>query len=103
MPNKKSANPKPGKRPKAAKSEPAAEPAPRKASALDAAAQVLAGAPEPMTAPEMIAAMAAEGLWASPGGKTPAATLSAAIGREIKARGAAARFKKAGRGRFAAR
>ena len=72
-----------------------------KLSALDAAAQVLAGAPEPMSAPELIAAMAARGLWSSPNGKTPAATLAAAIGREIATKKTASRFHKTGRGRFA--
>jgi hypothetical protein len=46
-----------------------------KMSALDAAAKVLAEAGEPMAAKAMIEAMAAKGLWTSPGGKTPHATL----------------------------
>jgi HB1, ASXL, restriction endonuclease HTH domain len=100
---KKTAKPKAGKRARAATPAPAEDAAPKRPSALDAAAQVLGGAAEPMTAPELIAAMAEHQLWTSPNGKTPAATLSAAIGREIKARGKNARFKKAGRGRFAAR
>lgn len=76
---------------------------PEKLSALDAAAQVLAAAPEPMTAPELIKAMANRKLWTSPNGKTPAATLSAAIGREIATKGTASRFQKTDRGRFATR
>ncbi len=44
-------------------------------SALNAAATVLAEATEPMTCQEMIALMAQKGLWNSPAGKTPAATL----------------------------
>jgi hypothetical protein len=96
---KKSATPKAGK---ARKAKPAAADAPR-LSALDAAALILAGVPEPMTAPELIQAMADRKLWSSPNGKTPAATLSAAIGREIATKGDAARFRKTGRGRFAAR
>jgi HB1, ASXL, restriction endonuclease HTH domain len=103
MAKKKSAGPKARKRGKTARPAPAADAAPRKPSALDAAAQVLGGAAEPMTAPELIAAMAERRLWTSPNGMTPGATLSAAIGREIAAKGTAARFKKAGRGRFAAR
>ncbi len=55
-----------------------------------------------MRAKEMIAAMEAKGLWASPGGKTPEATLYAAIIREIAAKGNAARFKKHERGVFVA-
>jgi hypothetical protein len=46
-----------------------------KMSALDAAAKVLAEAREPMNCKAMIEAMAAKGLWTSPGGATPWATL----------------------------
>jgi hypothetical protein len=74
---------------------------PKKLSALDAAAQVLAASKEPMNAKEMIEAMAAKGLWTSPGGKTPHATLYSAILREIGAKGKEARFKKTDRGHFA--
>jgi len=79
--------------------------APRKAdgklSALDAAAKVLSESGEPMTSKEMIDAMAAKGYWTSPGGKTPQATLYAAILREIQTKGAEARFQKTERGHFA--
>jgi hypothetical protein len=75
---------------------------PKRVSALDAAAQVLAASSVPMRAKEMIAAMEAKGLWKSPGGKTPEATLYAAIIREIAAKGTAARFKKHERGIFVA-
>ena len=74
---------------------------PKRVSALDAAAQVLAKAEKPMRAQELIAAMAEQGLWSSPAGKTPHATLYAAILREIAAKGDAARFKKVDRGLFA--
>ena len=77
-------------------------PKPRRVSALDAAAQVLAASEVPMRAKEMIAAMESKGLWTSPGGKTPEATLYAAIIREIAAKGTAARFKKHDRGVFVA-
>jgi len=91
---------------KAAKAAPPvkeATPAPTKrVSALSAAAQVLAASEVPMRAKEMIAAMEAKGLWTSPGGKTPEATLYAAIIREIAAKGTAARFKKHERGVFVA-
>jgi len=80
----------------------AAEKKPKRVSALDAAAQVLAASEVPMRAKEMIAAMEAKGLWKSPGGKTPEATLYAAIIREIAAKGTAARFKKHERGVFVA-
>ena len=82
--------------------KPAKEAKPRRVSALDAAAQVLAASEVPMRAKEMIAAMEAKGLWKSPGGKTPEATLYAAIIREIAAKGTAARFKKHERGVFVA-
>jgi hypothetical protein len=76
------------KAPKAAKPQTTKKAAPKakaprkregKMSALDAAAQVLASAKEPMNTKAMIEAMAAKGLWTSPGGKTPHATLYAAI------------------------
>jgi hypothetical protein len=70
-------------------------------SALDAAAQVLQEAGQPLSCQEMIKLMAEKGLWASPGGKTPAATLYSAILREMKVKGAASRFEKTERGRFA--
>ena len=73
----------------------------RKPSALDAAAQVLADAREPMTAMQLVEAMAARGLWSSPGGKTPHATLHAAMSVEIAKKGTGSRFRKAGRGLFA--
>lgn len=74
-----------------------------KMSALDAAAKVLAEAKAPMTTKEMIEAMATKKYWTSPGGKTPHATLYAAILREIGTKGKDARFKKTERGKFAAK
>jgi len=88
-----------GKKPRARK--PDAEPKAKRVSALDAAAQVLAGAGQPMRAKEMIEAMAEQRLWSSPNGKTPEATLYAAILREIGTKGDAARFRKVERGQFA--
>ena len=75
--------------------------APKRISALDAAAQVLAASKEPMRAKDLIAAMADQGLWSSPNGKTPEATLYAAMIREIAAKGSEARFRKVERGLFA--
>ena len=75
---------------------------PKRLSALDAAARVLAASEVPMRAKEMVAQMEAQGLWRSPGGKTPEATLYAAIIREIAAKGDKARFRKHGRGVFVA-
>ena len=73
----------------------------KRVSALDAAAQVLAKASKPMRCVDLITAMAEKGLWKSPGGKTPHATLYAAILREINEKKGQARFKKVDRGQFA--
>ncbi len=75
---------------------------PKRVSALDAAAQVLAASDKPMRAKEMLAEVEAKGLWKSPVGKTPEATLYAAIIREIAAKGEKARFKKHDKGLFVA-
>lgn len=74
-----------------------------KMSALDAAAKALAEEGRPMSAKELIEAMAIKGYWTSPGGKTPEATLSAAIGSEINKKGDASRFAKPAPGKFALR
>src|SRR5262245_47850799 len=96
-------NPKPSPNSKAAKAATkTAKPAkPKKVSALDAAATVLANSAEPMNCTQMVEAMAAKGLWSSPNGKTPAATLYSAILREINQKGKDARFRKTDRGQFA--
>ena len=94
---RKSATTKPDASKPAAKKQPAK----KKLSALDAAAKVLGEATEPMASKEMIEAMATKGYWTSPGGKTPHATLYAAIIREINTKGEDARFVKTDRGRFA--
>ena len=83
--------------------KPRGERKPREGGCLNAAARLLAEAPEPLGTKAMIEQMAAKGLWTSPGGKTPAATLHAAIIREIKDKGDASRFVKTGRGLFAAK
>lgn len=74
----------------------------KKTSQIQAAFQVLANANEPMNCQAMVEAMAAQGLWTSPGGKTPHATLYAAILREINTKGNDARFRKVDRGQFIA-
>jgi len=72
----------------------------RKGGALDAAVQVLKTASGgPLGCKEMVERMLAKGLWKT-SGKTPAATLYAAIIREIAAKGKDARFHKTGRGQF---
>jgi len=95
-----------GKATKAAKATKASAPKaapPKKLSALDAAAKVLVETGEAMNCQEMIEAMAKKGLWTSPGGKTPHATLYSAILREITTKAKEARFKKTERGKFAAK
>jgi hypothetical protein len=90
---------KPSKRGKpAAKAKPSE---PKALSGLDAAAQILREAGEPMNAQDLIAQILERGLWKTEG-KTPAATIYAAMIREIKAKGSASRFQKIDRGRFAA-
>lgn len=71
----------------------------KRASGLDAAAAVLADAGTPMKVSEMVNRMLGRGLWTT-NGKTPAATIYAAIIREIATKGTASRFRKAGRGFF---
>ena len=73
----------------------------KKLSALAAAAKVLGETGQPMTTRELIESMAAKAYWTSPGGKTPASTLYAALTREIVSKGTDARFQKTGRGKFA--
>ena len=67
---------------------------------LDGAAKVLAEAKKPMQCKQIVEKLLTAKLW-STSGKTPAATLYAAIIREIRDKGKAARFKKTGRGQFA--
>lgn len=88
----KSTKPKTEKKPADAK--------PKRVSALDATATVLKANGGAMRSGEMIAAMADQGLWSSPNGKTPHVTLYAAILREIGAKGQEARFRKTERGKF---
>ena len=83
-----------------AERKPAANAKPKRLSALDAAAMVLQKSGQAMRSQEMIAAMAEQGLWTSPNGKTPHATLYAAILREIGTKAKDARFRKVERGKF---
>jgi len=75
-------------------------------SALDAAAEMLGRLGSKDTAmglgvKELIAGMEKAGLWESPGGKTPAATLYSALIRDITQREAKSRFKRIAPGKFA--
>lgn len=74
-----------------------------KMSQMDAAAKVLATADAPMSTKEMVEAMESKGLWSSPGGKTPAATLYSSLIRDIRKHGKESRFVKTDAGRFALR
>jgi len=71
----------------------------RKPSGLDAAVAVLAEAGKPMNTADMVKRMLETGLWKT-NGKTPAATIYAAIIREIAVKGDASRFRKIDRGHF---
>lgn len=73
---------------------------PKRLGVLSAAAEVLQAEGKPMRAKELIDAIAAKGLWTSPKGKTPEATLYAAMIREVTHKGNAARFKRVERGLF---
>src|SRR4051794_10797531 len=71
--------------------KPKAEAKPKRTSALDAAAQVLKDAKEPMRVRAMVEAMKAKGLWWSDAA-TPHATLYSAILREIANKKGDSRF-----------
>jgi outer membrane biosynthesis protein TonB len=70
-------------------------------SGLEAAAIILREASTPLNAQDLVGLMLERGLWKTDG-KTPAATIYAAMIREIRSKGSASRFLKADRGRFAA-
>ena len=67
---------------------------------LDAAEVVLRESHRPMRCPELVAAILSKHLWATTG-KTPAATLNAAIRRDIDSKGKGSRFRQVGKGLFA--
>lgn len=71
----------------------------KKPSGLDAAAQVLEDAGEPLRCREIVDRMLDQKLWTTKG-STPHATIYAAIIREIANKGAESRFKKIDRGLF---
>jgi hypothetical protein len=75
----------------------------KKLSAINAAYKVLADCSKAMNCQELITAMTEKGLWTSPGGLTPAATLYSAILRELKAKGGESRFRKTEKGKFSAK
>ena len=65
----------PAKTAKPAKASKPAKADAKKLSQIEAAIQVLAKAGEPMNCKAMVEAMTKQGLWTSPGGATPDATL----------------------------
>jgi hypothetical protein len=92
----------------ATKSAPVAKRAPKestpegkKISQIEAAIIVLGKSKDAMNCKAMVEAMQVEGLWSSPGGATPDATLYASILREINTKGRDSRFRKTDRGLFA--
>jgi hypothetical protein len=72
---------------------------PARSSGLNAAAQVLKDAGQPMRCLDMVTKMLDGGLWKTEG-KTPAATIYPAILREIMTKKDKSRFKKTDRGLF---
>lgn len=70
-----------------------AAPKERKTSGLDAAVRVLREAGKPMKMDDVVKLAIEKGYWSS-GGKTPAATVYAAVIREIAAKGKASRFAR---------
>ena len=72
----------------------------KKMGVLDAAAAVLKQNKCAMSCTDIVDQAIDTGLWTT-SGKTPHATLCAAIIREIRSKGQDARFEKTGRGRFA--
>jgi hypothetical protein len=73
----------------------------KKISQIEAAIIVLGKSRDAMNCKEMVEAMQVAGLWSTPKGATPDATLYASILREINAKGKDARFRKTERGHFA--
>ena len=70
-----------------------------KPGGLSAAIRVLEEAGEPLDCKNMVNLMLGKGYWKTDG-KTPSATIYSAIIREIKEKGADARFRKTQRGKF---
>ncbi len=100
MTRKKSTTTKKAAKPAAKAKKLVADSPAKKLSQIDAAIRVLAEAKQPMNCKAMVEAMQAKGLWSSPGGKTPEATLYASILRDLR-KGKDARFVKKDRGLFA--
>ena len=76
------------------------KPADKKLSQIEAAIIIRGKSEEAMNCKAIVEAMQVAGLWSSPSGATPEATLYASILREINSKAKDARFKKTERGRF---
>lgn len=72
----------------------------KRAGVLEAAVRVLKAAKKPMRCRQIVEVALAKGYWKTTG-KTPAATLSSAMLREIQTKGKVSRFRKVERGLFA--
>jgi hypothetical protein len=72
----------------------------KKISQIEAAIIILGKSKDAMNCKAMVEAMQVAGLWSTPKGATPDATLYASILREINAKGKDARFRKTERGHF---
>ena len=72
---------------------------PKRPSGLDAAAKVLEETGVPMNVKEIAEVARTKGYW-KPAGRTPSATLAAALVREIAKKGDKSRFRRAERGKF---
>ena len=75
------------------------EPKGKRPSGLDAAAKVLEETGQPMNVKEIVEVAFAKGYW-KPAGRTPSATLAAALIREIATKAGGSRFRKSARGKF---
>ena len=72
-----------------------------KLSLVKAAIKLLGESDEALTTKKIVALAKEKGLWTPGAGKTPEQTLYSAMVREIKTKGAQARFKLVARGQFA--
>lgn len=72
----------------------------KKTSQIEAAIIVLGKSKVAMNCKAMVEAMQVAGLWSTPNGATPHATLYASILREINTKGKDSRFRKTDRGHF---
>ena len=80
---------------KTAKKAPANQ---RQMSLMEAAIQVMRSVKQPMKAKDIYEHVAKKGLWSSPAGKTPVATLAAAIARDVASE--KPRWRRTGPGLF---